>query len=44
MAQHNAHVNTRIDHILNQIMEALGITWPLGADFSDWYACGDELI
>ena len=45
MANHDAHVNTRIDFILEQIMEALGVAWPLVAlDFTDWYCCGDDLI
>jgi len=38
--QHNAHMNTRIDWILRQIEEALGIS---RYDLADWYLCGDEL-
>jgi hypothetical protein len=43
--QHDKHVSAYYDHILEQIMESLGVTWPmLTADLTDWYACGDDLI
>jgi len=43
MRQHDRHVWDRTEHALQMIMEALGISLPV-VDFSDWYACGDELI
>jgi hypothetical protein len=43
--QHDIHLYDRAEHLLNQIMRGLGITWPLvRCDLTDWYACGDDLI
>jgi len=40
--QHDDHVWTRTDWLMRCILEALGL-WGV-PDFTDWYACGDELV
>lgn len=36
MTQHNAHCNARINHVLDQIYEALGITESWFVQLSGW--------